>query len=252
MDEIIHASAYSIAPTTLVRNNKLAPLARLLYLEISALCSSRGYCWASNNHLADCFGIDKRSVSRHISALEKGGYISIEVKRDSATKQVTQRRIWLGDRAMWEKINGAENDETDVQTPIDNFVATSRQKCDDPIDKNVAVYIRKNNIRVNNNPIAPKDVLEFVRQYANGNSDLLDAFYGLLENRFKMKKQVHTLRTLNGIIGNLESLARGDDAQKIKLLDAATTHNWLTVYAEKTQTPQSAPRRLKTGDIDEC
>ncbi|MDT8405601.1 helix-turn-helix domain-containing protein, partial [Sulfuriflexus sp.] len=60
-------------------------------------------CWASNSFLARNTGVDPRSISRYISALEDWGYIKVK-NRDRTNK----RRVYLGD---FEKIYSEVADE---------------------------------------------------------------------------------------------------------------------------------------------
>ena len=82
-------------------------------------------------------------------------------------------------------------------------------------------------------------MLDAAREYVGKDRELADALYGLLENRHAMKKPVKTLRSLNGILREPDKLSGGDRAVKVAMLHKATTSNWLTVYALKSdEVPQ--------------
>lgn len=65
--------------------------AKLLYGRISSLAKSQGYCWANNFYFADRMKCDINTISRLISDLQKGGYITVEIFK----KEGNKRRIWL-------------------------------------------------------------------------------------------------------------------------------------------------------------
>lgn len=60
---------YGLMPNVVLFDEKLSPSAKLLFVYISSLCAVEGYCWASNKHLADRFGISQSQVSRLIAEL---------------------------------------------------------------------------------------------------------------------------------------------------------------------------------------
>ena len=54
------------------------------------------------------------------------------------------------------------------------------------------------------------------------------------------KKAVKTLRTMNGILNDLDAHSNGDRKVKLLLLAKAVKNNWLTVYPLK---PDEMPQR---------
>ena len=77
-----------------VRYSNLKPNAKLLYGEITALSNKLGYCFASNSYFAELYGVSKNTVSRWIGDLNKLGFISVEIERNS-NKQITKRIIGI-------------------------------------------------------------------------------------------------------------------------------------------------------------
>lgn len=61
-------SFYAVIPAD-VRYADITPNAKLLYGEITALCSKEGYCWAGNSYFANLYQVDNRTVSRWINEL---------------------------------------------------------------------------------------------------------------------------------------------------------------------------------------
>ncbi len=78
---------YGIMPNEVLFDEELSSTAKLVFVYISSLCASRGYCFATNDHFAEKFGITPSQISRHISSLSN--YIDIQ---DSTS---AKRRIYL-------------------------------------------------------------------------------------------------------------------------------------------------------------
>lgn len=146
MEESNNKSYYAIIPANVRYDKDLPSTAKLLYGEITALCNDKGYCWASNNYFATLYSASKKSVSRWVSALEKRGYVTIELMRKEGSKEIIKRLI---------RINGG----------IDKNVPYG-QKCLGGIEKNVHTPIDKNvqenntsiNNTNNNTPLTPQGV----------------------------------------------------------------------------------------------
>jgi hypothetical protein len=82
---------YAIIPANVRYSKELTPNSKLLYGEITALCNQQGFCWASNEYFAELYGKDIATISRWISALKNGGFISIKLDQKSTQK----RKIYL-------------------------------------------------------------------------------------------------------------------------------------------------------------
>ncbi len=73
---------YNISLTREVKTEKLLPpLARLIYGDICTLSKNNGKCFATNKFLAKEYGVSVKTISRHITALIKAGYIKTEMVR---------------------------------------------------------------------------------------------------------------------------------------------------------------------------
>lgn len=95
MSETRKPAYWAVLPAKVRYDQDLRPNAKLLYAEITALADSTGYCWASNKHLADLFGLSAKTISDLVSMLAEKGYCHVEVLRDPMSNQVTERRIWI-------------------------------------------------------------------------------------------------------------------------------------------------------------
>ena len=91
----VQPSFYANIPAFVRYDEDLKPNAKLLYGEITALTSAKGYCWASNDYFANLYKVDPATVSRWISQLSKKGYISLKMTYKGNTKIVAERKIYL-------------------------------------------------------------------------------------------------------------------------------------------------------------
>lgn len=82
-------SYYAIIPANVRYDKDLAPNAKLLYGEITALCNEKGYCWATNQYFAELYNVSDRTIKNWISQLtDKGTFnealnIEKELKKSS-------------------------------------------------------------------------------------------------------------------------------------------------------------------------
>ena len=83
---------YAVIPA-FVRYADIPPNAKLLYGEITALASKEGYCWATNRHFAELYGVSPATVSEWVAALRSLGAITYEIEDN------TRRKIYLSEKA---------------------------------------------------------------------------------------------------------------------------------------------------------
>ena len=98
---------YAIIPAS-VRYSSLKPNAKLLYGEITALSNKLGFCYATNNYFADLYNVSKNTISSWLSDLNKAGFITFDIKRNS-NKQIVKRCIGITkimDTPIHEKLKG--------------------------------------------------------------------------------------------------------------------------------------------------
>jgi len=75
-----------IIPSRLVESGD--HMKALLYGLISSLTNKEGFCWATNQFMADKLGMKSdKSVSRRIQELEKEGWINVEIDKPSGNKR---------------------------------------------------------------------------------------------------------------------------------------------------------------------
>ena len=108
---------YAIIPANVRYCKELEPNAKLLYGEITALCSVEGYCWAKDKYFSDLYQVDEFTISRWLRSLKELGFIVVD----------TQKKGFKWDRKIW-------------ICPENKIILTNPQKCGDRTHKNVASY----------------------------------------------------------------------------------------------------------------
>lgn len=223
---------YAVIPALVLKDPHLRPRTKLLYGEIVRLASAYGYCYAKNNFLLDvCTYIDgetgaattisERTLQSMLAELRQYGYIRMDTGPIPGRDGEMGRRIFVGQALASEPADPAENRGAENFTP----------------------YLFTPNKRTNT-PIVPKDVWEWVAEYAGEDGELRDAIWGLLENRAAIKKLVKTMRSMNGVLRDVDKLSDGKRDLKILLLEQAVKYNWLTVYPLKRDVLPSGSRAV--------
>lgn len=87
---------WGVIPAPVRGDQTLTDKAKLLYADLSALADEKGYCWASNEYLAQLYKCGERTISRCISQLADLGFIRVEIVPNKGSKGNVERRIFLG------------------------------------------------------------------------------------------------------------------------------------------------------------
>lgn len=158
-------NGYSICLNKWVLDNKIKNELRLLLI-ISSLCAKTGYCWATNEYLADILDITDVSVSMKIKKLEKNGYIEVEYTKRGC--EVISREIRLK-----------------------NILIDDLKKFEPTVKKNFKdININDNNINNNKKEnikrkIFKKPTIEEINEYCKERNNGIDAeaFYDFYESK---------------------------------------------------------------------
>lgn len=143
-----HPSFYAIIPASVRYDKRLKPNAKLLYGEITALCSKEGFCWADNAYFAALYEVDRITISRWVSSLENTGYLMIEHFPENGNT----RKIFID--------NSVQSLLTKKSLPIDKKVTTLLIKKSIPIDKKVnPIY---ESITISNTMIREQTAIAFL------------------------------------------------------------------------------------------
>ena len=103
-----------------VRYSNLKPNAKLLYGEITALSNKLGYCFASNSYFANLYGVSKNTVSRWISDLNKLGFITVQIERNS-NKEIIKRIIGIVQKDVRPNDKMSKENNTRINTTSNNI-----------------------------------------------------------------------------------------------------------------------------------
>ena len=110
-------------PYEILTDTKLNDKEKIIYSMILAL-SKENECIMSNAYISKLLDITKIQASRIVNSLEKKGYIKIQMIYKENSKEIALRKI----------------------TPINKYVNTDKQICNNPINKNVKDIININKI----------------------------------------------------------------------------------------------------------
>lgn len=214
-------SYYAIIPANVRYDKDLAPNAKLLYGEITALCNEKGYCWATNQYFAELYNVSDRTIKNWISQLTDKGYIQRSVKYREGTKEIEQRKLSIG----------RENNFT---TPGNYFPDPREKNFTPPGEKNFPDNNTSINNTFNNTNIykgkkkqKSETVNSVIAEYTE-NKELQDALHGFVDMRTKARKPL-TVRAMKLSLNELDKLAV-DDVTKIAIVNQSIVHSWLTFY----------------------
>jgi hypothetical protein len=84
---------YIKIPMVVVTDKELSSSAKCLYGYIDLFSIKKGYCYASNEYISNCFGLSKRSITRLIKLLIDKDYIRIEYTKEHFRKIYTNMNI---------------------------------------------------------------------------------------------------------------------------------------------------------------
>ena len=84
-------SYYGILPADVRYDERLCPMAKIIYTEITALQDQKGYAWPSNGYFAKLYSVDSGTVSGWVAQLVKCGFVKMDMIK---TEKGTARRMW--------------------------------------------------------------------------------------------------------------------------------------------------------------
>ena len=214
-------SYYAIIPANVRYDKDLAPNAKLLYGEITALCNEKGYCWASNQYFAELYGVSVLSVKRWVNSLVTKGYVYRTLTYKPNSKEVDKRILSID--------SGIKIDTTSVQKCYDPSIKNdTSSSIKNDTDNNTSINNTFNNTDIYKEKNIKKESVNSVIAEYTENKDLQDALHGFVEMRTKARKPL-TVRAMKLSLNELDKLAV-DDVTKIAIVNQSIVHSWLTFY----------------------
>ena len=136
---------YVVIPQEVLHDNRLTPLARLIYGEISALANVNGYAWISNGKLAKKYKTSTSTIIRSLGKLKELNYIRTVIHYKENSKEVERREIFIQPHIK------------NASSPVAKTEGEYQQKCNEGTSKNKRDNNTSNNTMNNtNNNIANK------------------------------------------------------------------------------------------------
>lgn len=86
---------YGILPAKVRYDERLKPMEKIIYVELTALAHKKGYCHASNLYFATLYNVHKNTVSIWINDLIRCGYITTKCVTNNG--KIEERRIYIVD-----------------------------------------------------------------------------------------------------------------------------------------------------------
>lgn len=214
-------SYYAIIPANVRYDKDLAPNAKLLYGEITALCNEKGYCWASNQYFAELYGVSVLSVKRWVNSLVNKGYVYRTLTYKPNSKEVDKRILSID--------SGIKIDTTSVQKCYDPSIKNdTSSSIKNDTDNNTSINNTFNNTNIYKEKNIKKESVNSVIAEYTENKDLQDALHGFVEMRNKARKPL-TARAMKLSLNKLNELAL-DDVTKIAIVNQSIVHSWSTFY----------------------
>lgn len=211
---------YAIIPANVRYDKDLVPNAKLLYGEITALCNEKGYCWATNQYFAELYNVSDRTIKNWISQLVDKGYIQRSVKYREGTKEIEQRKLFIGSENNFTTLGNYIPDPKE-----NNFTTPSEKKF--PVNNTSINNTFNNTNEYKEKNIKKESVNSVIAEYTE-NKELQDALHGFVEMRNKARKPL-TVRAMKLSLNKLNELAL-DDVTKIAIVNQSIVHSWSTFY----------------------
>lgn len=126
MDKDIITYIYSLIPISILRDNNLTSLEKLLLIEIISLCKQKGYCWATNKYFSNTNNVSRTTISKSINNIASCNYIKIEY--DNKKLNNSKRKIRLSEVLNIELNSIKENLNTSIKETFKQYNKKNNNK----------------------------------------------------------------------------------------------------------------------------
>lgn len=220
-------------PIEVLRDCSLPPGARILYGEIDGLTREYGYCWASNSLFAERYNVSEQTISNWISALQKAGYITVELskRKNNGSNITTMRKIWLNVSFKAKPEGLKEN----LGGTIKNF--------DEGLQKNlylnnISINNKGNNKTKNEKQNPKEEIYRFTE-----NERLRESLLDWLEERKVNSKKTITSRLVKRNLTDLKKLSGGDEELAIQIVEKTIARGWAGFFPLDNKRINSKPEK---------
>lgn len=228
--KMVRKGGYTVLPNRVLRDDTLTLQAKGLFCMMASF--PEGWDFTTKG-LAKVAGCGRDKITAALKNLRESGYLLRE-QGHSKSGRFESNIFILYD----EKIE-----------PLPENPATEKTAPEKPSPEN-PTQINKERMkeRKNNPPIAPREVLDRVKEACGEDRELLDGIMALLESRKKRHKPVDTVKKIDGILNRLSKYSGGNRRMALAMLDKAVEWGWLSVYPLK---PDELPQAGKGDEKEE-
>lgn len=227
--------AFLMIPQVVAQDKRLKGNEKLLYGHIFSLTKKEGYCWATNEYLADLMGVSKDCISRYITHIIELGYLERVVVKDKSSGQITCRKLYI--KNIFAVSEGESEEEKAEESSRPN---------DQPYRSNDQGVLVKRSIPYRSNDqwgigqtVGENNISEYITEYINKGyapPRVREALMQFCTMRMEMarrdKRKPFTVSAFKLILKRLDELASTDE-EKIAILNNSVMNNWQGVFPLK-------------------
>lgn len=243
-------SFWALIPCPLLMDKHVSDGAKMLYLHISGLLNTQGFCADTNAFLAERMGVSEASISRYVALLAKRGYVKMEVEPNRETGGNT--------RKIYPVISGgiSSNLTRGISSNLTRGISSIEGGCPQNCGGDVLNFdestINSNNKKKIEKEKTPKqEATDALLSACEGaGAPVAEAMNRFLAMRKEIGKPVKSKQAATMLWNKLTALSKGNAPTMVMLLDTATERQWLSLYAPRADEPPEAPqRRVDTGGV---
>lgn len=134
-------------------------MAKIMYVEITALSNKWGYCTASNTYFANLYEVSPLTVSRWMSQLRKYGFVRVVVDQSKGN----ERKVYPNDQN------------------VNTYIQKDQEGIDEKINRGIDKKIKYNNTSINTTRINTTEVCDSLNIKFN-------KFWNLYSKKVERKK----------------------------------------------------------------
>lgn len=239
---------WSVIPATVLDDMSLPANAKILYGVLSSLMRREGYCWPSNAQLAAAMHCSEDVIRRWLAALSDGNHIRVEVTPNrKAGGKIRYIMPVLAEPAVLSHDGGYRGKQSGTYRDKNPGV---------PGQPSRSLYmdgLKKDNKKRNLKEKAPKDqsaAAALIEKCEPFGMEVVSAMQSFLAMRRELKKPVQSERSATMLWNKLQSLSGGSAQHMAALLNAATEHQWLSIYQLKEdELPRQTRREVDTQGV---